>query len=147
LELIFAYYGAILAGAIPSIMPFLTREITTGKKYQQDFQSLVKIIPNPKPSLLIKNSCKVFVDNSASNCPVHSMLLCRGRDRIGRRTVTSRTAWPDACIPGYRYCCNIPALPPALQKGSGALTHQAVFHELEHYSKAILLAPQKDCDL
>jgi fatty-acyl-CoA synthase len=42
LELIHAYFGCILHGAIPSIMPFLTEKLLP-ERYRADLQSLVSI--------------------------------------------------------------------------------------------------------
>ncbi|MDO9120817.1 MAG: hypothetical protein Q7U31_03450, partial [Anaerolineaceae bacterium] len=42
LELIFAYWGAILHGAIPSIMPFLTEKLQPDR-YRADLSALVGI--------------------------------------------------------------------------------------------------------
>ncbi|MHB8089115.1 MAG: AMP-binding protein, partial [Anaerolineaceae bacterium] len=42
LELIFAYWGAILHGAIPSIMPFLTEKLQPDR-YRADLSALVDI--------------------------------------------------------------------------------------------------------
>ena len=41
-DLIFSFYGAILHGAIPSIMPFLTEKLSP-ERYQEDMRSLIQI--------------------------------------------------------------------------------------------------------
>ena len=42
LELVYAYFGAILHGAIPSIMPYLTEKLSP-ERYRADLTSLVGI--------------------------------------------------------------------------------------------------------
>ena len=42
IDLIFAYFGAILNGNIPSIMPYLTEKLIP-EKYRKDLQSLLDI--------------------------------------------------------------------------------------------------------
>ena len=42
LELVYAYFGAILRGAIPSIMPFLTEKLLP-ERYRTDLAALVSI--------------------------------------------------------------------------------------------------------
>ncbi len=42
LELVYAYWGAVLRGAIPSIMPFLTEKLLP-ERYRADLASLVSI--------------------------------------------------------------------------------------------------------
>ncbi|NMC28822.1 MAG: fatty acyl-AMP ligase [Pelolinea sp.] len=139
LELIYAYYGAILAGAIPSIMPFLTEKLLP-EKYQQDFQSLVKII-QPESIITYQEFKQGVFDQFSQQLPVHSMLLCEEIALEGEPL--------PAGLPGLtRDSQDIVLLQHSsgttgLQKGV-ALTHQAVFQQLEHYSKAIHLAPQKD---
>jgi len=49
LDLIFAYFGVILNGSIPSIMPFLTEKLIA-EKYRKDFNSLIE---TSRPSALI----------------------------------------------------------------------------------------------
>src|ERR1035437_1602960 len=42
IDLLFAYYGAILHGAIPSIMPFLTEKLLP-ERYRADLAALVSV--------------------------------------------------------------------------------------------------------
>ncbi len=48
-ELIYAYFGVILNGSIPSIMPFLTEKLLPDK-YRKDLVSLIEIT---RPSAII----------------------------------------------------------------------------------------------
>jgi acyl-CoA synthetase (AMP-forming)/AMP-acid ligase II len=139
LELIYAYFGAILAGAVPSIMPFLTEKLLP-EKYQQDFQSLLKII-KPKAVVTYREFKQEVFDQFNEVLPVDHILLTEN-------IPLKRTTLPDN-LPGLdRNPDDIVLLQHSsgttgLQKGV-ALSHRAVFQQLAHYSNALDLDLQKD---
>lgn len=138
LDLIYAYYGAILAGAVPSMMPFLTEKLLPDK-YQQDFQSLVKII-DPRAIVTYREFKNEVFDRFDSQLSVDLFLS----DDIGLDLLEI----PEK-LPGMdRQPSDVVLLQHSsgttgLQKGV-ALSHEAVFNQLDHYSDALHLDPQKD---
>ena len=134
LDLIYAYFGCILHGAIPSIMPFLTEKLIPDR-YRVDLAQLIKIT---KPTAIItygefEGEIKSAIDPGSSV-----------RDVIVVENVSKKSE-----IPVYGGLKRQPTDIVLLQHSSGttglqkgvALSHIAVFNQLESYSKAILLKP------
>ncbi len=139
-DLIYAYYGAILAGAVPSIMPFLTEKLLP-EKYQHDFQSLIQII-QPKAIMTYRAFKQEVFDQFSERLSVDHIVLCED--------VPSQTKpLTDESLPGLARDEDDVVLlqhssgTTGLQKGV-ALSHKAVFQQLDHYSHAIDLDPQTD---
>jgi acyl-CoA synthetase (AMP-forming)/AMP-acid ligase II len=134
LELMHAYYGTILHGAIPSIMPFLTEKLLP-ERYRADLASLVSIT---KPSAIItypEFEPEVHAALKKGDS-VRAVLVCNGVEA--------------PCIPDFEKLGGMQRQPEdivLLQHSSGttglqkgvALSHQAVVHQLEAYSQAINL--------
>jgi acyl-CoA synthetase (AMP-forming)/AMP-acid ligase II len=135
LDLIYAYIGTILNGSIPSIMPFLTEKLLP-EKYRKDLNSLIEITKPSgiiaftefKPELsYLENSPAVKKIFFSEEIPISKFPICdfnfsglsRKSDEIVLLQHSSGTT--------------------GLQKGV-ALTHQAIFNQLESYSKAIKLS-------
>jgi len=134
LDLIFAYFGTILNGSIPSIMPSLTEKLIP-EKYRKDLRSLIEI---SKPSALItfsdfkkeiefletyESSLKsVIISDEIDfiNGPYKEFLdhagLMQLDDDVALLQHSSGTT--------------------GLQKGV-ALSHQSVFNQLESYQAAL----------
>jgi fatty-acyl-CoA synthase len=132
LDLIYSYFGAILNGCIPSIMPYLTEKLIP-EKYRKDLHSLIAIT---KPIGLItfadfkreirllntiETSIKSILISEEINCELkilndnHFGLLQKSTD-IALLQHSSGTT--------------------GLQKGV-ALSHQAVINQLSCYEKAL----------
>ncbi len=133
-DLIFAFFGAILHGAVPSIMPFLTEKLDP-EHYRQSLSSLFEIT---KPSAVI--TYPEFVDEvriAARNAPsIHAII---SSDNIQSGDVSNI----DEFLGLKRSKDDIVLLQHSsgttgLQKGV-ALSHQAVFNQIESYSKAMQL--------
>lgn len=134
LDLIFAYFGAVLNGSIPSIMPYLTEKLIP-EKYRKDFKSLIEI---SKPTALItfsdfkeeikfleihKSSLKsVIISNEIDFNHGHEKELL---DHAGLTRSNSAVALLQHS-----------SGTTGLQKGV-ALSHQSVFNQLESYQTAI----------
>jgi fatty-acyl-CoA synthase len=133
-DLIFAFFGAILHGAVPSIMPFLTEKLDP-EHYRQSLTSLFEIT---KPTAVI--TYPEFVSEvriAARNTP--SIRAIISSDDIQSGDVADI----DGFLGLQRAADDIVLLQHSsgttgLQKGV-ALSHQAVFHQIESYSKAMLL--------
>jgi acyl-CoA synthetase (AMP-forming)/AMP-acid ligase II len=133
-DLIYGFWGAILHGAIPSIMPFLTEKLSP-ERYQEDMAALLKIT---RPAALI-----TYPDFY----PVVMETLHAG-DSVRAVLVTSNTRpGAGADLSGLSGFTRQPEDIVLLQHSSGttglqkgvALSHQAVLNQLESYSQAIHL--------
>ena len=139
LDLIYAYFGAVLAGAVPSMMPFLTEKLIP-EKYQQDFQSLIQII-QPKAIVTYKDFKQEVFDQFDKALPVEHIFLCED-------VVHSGDILPEK-LPGLGRDVDSVVLlqhssgTTGLQKGV-ALSHQAVFNQLDNYANVLNLDAQKD---
>ena len=133
-DLIYAFWGAILHGAIPSIMPFLTEKLSP-ERYRADLSALVSVT---RPAGIV-----TYPEFEAE---VHSAL---NADRSVRAVVTTDRLEPQAdpdfaALSGFqRQPTDIVLLQHSsgttgLQKGV-ALAHQAVFNQLNAYSAALNL--------
>ena len=134
-DLIYSFWGAILYGAIPSIMPFLTEKLPP-EQYRADLAALISVT---RPAGIV-----TYPEFEAE---VRSALKEGG----SVRTVISTTAviaLPDdatvAPAAGLRSPTDIVLLQHSsgttgLQKGV-ALSHQAVLNQLQAYAKALHLA-------
>jgi len=141
LELIFAYFGTILHGSIPSIMPFLTEKLLP-EKYRADLISLVRIT---KPAAIITyQEFSIETEGIISDEPsIKSVLIC---EKIENHLngIKPREGF---LLSGFeREMDEIVLLQHSsgstgLQKGV-ALSHKAVFNQIEHYSRAIDLTSE-----
>jgi acyl-CoA synthetase (AMP-forming)/AMP-acid ligase II len=136
IELIFAYLGAILNGSIPSIMPFLTEKLLP-EKYQSDLVALMRIT---RPAGIITyREFQAEMDGLLLEVSgLKTVLNCEN--------IESQEISPDILSeyspPGSK---KEPEETVLLQHSSGstglqkgvALSHQAVFNQIKHYSEAI----------
>jgi acyl-CoA synthetase (AMP-forming)/AMP-acid ligase II len=138
-ELVAAFWGAVLHGAIPSIMPFLTEKLSP-ERYRADLASLVSIT---KPVAIV--TYPEFESEVRS-------ALTEG-DSVRRVILTDQVAPaspPDfGLLAGSR---RSPADIVLLQHSSGttglqkgvALSHEAVINQLTAYSQVLGLDPKTD---
>lgn len=138
-DLIHSFWGAILHGAIPSIMPFLTEKLAP-EKYREDLAALIAIT---KPTTIVTYP-EFEQEVRSALVPGDSV-----RNVILTNSIEAET------IPDFNSLQGMQALPEdivVLQHSSGttglqkgvALSHRAVFNQLETYSRAIQLDPEKD---
>ncbi len=132
LELIYAYWGTILHGAIPSIMPFLTEKLQPDR-YRADLTTLVGIT---RPECII--TYREFEPEVRAALPENSSV---------RRVIVSDALTPPVSLnaDGFTglHCKETDIVllqhssgTTGLQKGV-ALSHGAVFNQLESYSTAL----------
>src|SRR5664280_549648 len=135
IDLLYAYYGAILHGAIPSIMPFLTEKLLP-ERYRADLAALVSVT---QPTAIV-----TYRDFEAE---VRAALK-PGKDSV-KAVIVSEQA-DGACLPDFGSFGGLQRKPDdiaLLQHSSGttglqkgvALSHQAIIHQLTGYGKAIRL--------
>jgi len=139
-DLLYAYFGAVLHGAIPSIMPFLTEKLLP-ERYRTDLAELVSVT---RPTAIVtyqtfeseiraalqpgEDSVKAVIVSDLLVCSENNMYqpdfdtfsgLHRGEDDIVLLQHSSGST--------------------GLQKGV-ALSHRAIFNHLEAYGESICLS-------
>jgi len=135
IDLLYAYYGVILLGAIPSIMPFLTEKLLP-ERYRADLSALVSVT---QPTAIV-----TYRDFEAE---VRAALK-PGEDSVKAVIVIDQVE--GACQPDFGSLGGLLRKPDdivLLQHSSGttglqkgvALSHQAVINQLTNYGKAICL--------
>jgi acyl-CoA synthetase (AMP-forming)/AMP-acid ligase II len=135
IDLLYAYFGAVLHGAIPSIMPFLTEKLLP-ERYRADLAALVAVT---QPTAIV--TYREFE-------PEVRAALKPGEDSVRAVIVSNQAEGP--CEPDFVHCGGLTRKPEdivLLQHSSGttglqkgvALSHQAVINQLTEYSKAIRL--------
>ena len=135
-DLIGAFYGAVLHGAIPSIMPFLTEKLLP-ERYRADLAALISVT---KPAAIV-----TYPEFE----PEVRAALQEG-DSV-RAVIVSNTV-AEAAAPDFTRLGGMRRKPEdivLLQHSSGttglqkgvALSHQAVLHQLNHYREALQLTP------
>jgi fatty-acyl-CoA synthase len=135
IDLLNAYYGAILHGAIPSIMPFLTEKLLP-ERYRADLAALVSVT---QPTAIV-----TYPEFEAE---VRAALK-PGEDSV--RAVIVGNLVDGPCEPDFTTLGGLRRKPEdivLLQHSSGttglqkgvALSHQAVINQLKGYGKAICL--------
>ncbi|MEJ5241141.1 MAG: fatty acyl-AMP ligase [Anaerolineales bacterium] len=137
-DLVFAFFGAILYGAIPSIMPFLTEKLSP-ERYRADLQALIHIT---RPTAIVTYP-EFAAEVHQAITPESSVRALITTDAFERSETLNDLAW----LPGLRRREEDVVLlqhssgTTGLQKGV-ALSHRAVLNQLEAYSEAIELNEQ-----
>jgi fatty-acyl-CoA synthase len=135
IDLVYAYYGAVLHGAIPSIMPFLTEKLLP-ERYRADLAALISVT---QPSVIV--TYREFE-------PEVRAALKPGEDSVRALIVSDEADGP--CPPDFANLGGIQRQPEdilLLQHSSGttglqkgvALSHRAVLNQLDSYGRAIRL--------
>ncbi len=133
-DLVESFFGTILQGAIPSIMPFLTEKLAP-EYYRSSLKSLFEITA-PKAVITFRD----FFDDVRQVCQDSSVV----------RTILLGEAVKPQAGPNLEQFAGFSQSPgeiALLQHSSGttglqkgvALTHEAIFNQLEHYSQALQL--------
>ncbi len=134
-DLVYSFFGAILYGAIPSIMPFLTEKLSH-ERYQEDMTSLLQIT-RPAALVTYPEFLPVVTETLQAGNSVRSVLVTS--------EVHPTTEVDFESLPGFKRESEDIALlqhssgTTGLQKGV-ALSHQAVLNQLESYSQALQVA-------
>jgi fatty-acyl-CoA synthase len=133
-ELAYAFWGTILHGAIPSIMPFLTEKLSP-ERYRADLSALISVT---RPAAVLTYS--------EFESEVRSAVVEGGSVRavIVAERVDGKTELDFDALYGFQ---RMPDEIVLLQHSSGttglqkgvALSHQAVFNQLDAYGNALAL--------
>lgn len=136
-ELIYAFFGAVLAGAIPAIMPFLTEKLSP-VQYRSSLTALLDIT---RPGAMITyREFESEVEQASAGSSVSPVI-------IAAENINHSQCDPPDEIEGIH---GDPDEIAVLQHSSGttglqkgvALSHRAVFNQLHSYAQSIHLDPQ-----
>jgi acyl-CoA synthetase (AMP-forming)/AMP-acid ligase II len=137
-DVLYAHFGALLHGAIPSIMPFLTEKLLP-EKYRAELAALVEVTT---PTAIV-----TYPDFEAE---VRAALK-PGEDSVKNVIVTDRVHGPmEPDMTSFGGFQRKPEDIAILQHSSGttglqkgvALSHQAILNHLNNYAQAIHLTPE-----
>jgi acyl-CoA synthetase (AMP-forming)/AMP-acid ligase II len=135
-DLIYAFFGAILQGAIPSIMPFLTEKLAPDQ-YRQSLGALFEI--TAPAAVVTYPEFEEEVRQAARGAPSVRAILTS--DKIPDQEEIELGRMPGLGVsPEEIVLLQHSSGTTGLQKGV-ALSHHAIFNQLESYAKAIRLAP------
>ena len=134
-ELLYAFWGAILHGAIPSIMPFLTEKLSP-ERYRADLSALISVT---KPAAIVTYPEFVAEVRSAttSSDSVRSVIVTdqvAAQADIDMESLAGFQRNPDDIV-----LLQHSSGTTGLQKGV-ALSHQSVFNQLDAYGKTLILS-------
>ena len=135
--LIYAFWGAVLHGAVPSILPFLTEKLSS-EKYLQDLAALIAVT---QPAAIL--TYPAFAEKFAE--PLKAMQSGAGKpliltmDQLHSRVSAQRVRGSEAFNPMSAGLSQTEDDIALLQHSSGstglqkgvALSHRAVFNQLE----------------
>ncbi len=141
-SLIDAFFGAILHGSIPSIMPFLTEKLSP-EQYRRSLSALFQITA---PAAVItypafEAEVRQAIDDSKTD-GVHSvrkLLLDAAIQPVHPVDLDLLAGFH--CLPSEIVLLQHSSGTTGLQKGV-ALSHQAVFNQLESYAKSLSLTSE-----
>jgi acyl-CoA synthetase (AMP-forming)/AMP-acid ligase II len=139
LDLLYSFWGAILHGAIPSILPFLTEKLNP-ERYLADLTSLISVT---RPSAIITyEDFRPIVESAVGqDSPVRSVFYL---EEIERGTIQLEDGFQGFQRSAYEIVLlQHSSGTTGLQKGV-ALSHQAVFNQIDSLSKAIQLNLDQD---
>lgn len=139
-ELVFSFFGAILRGAIPSIMPFLTEKLSPDQ-YRSSLEALLEIT---KPAAVV--TYKDFfpeIKKASAGTSVRAILVSEDICNFNSPQPHHQTTNLDK-----EFLCGLEQKPndiALLQHSSGttglqkgvALSHQAIFNQLISYTDAL----------
>ena len=138
-DLLYAFWGAVLHGAIPSILPFLTEKLTP-ERYLSDLTTLISVT-HPAAIVTYPDFENVVKKATDSETSVRAIIIS---DQIISTPKSAHSRYP-----GFeRSPLDIVLLQHSsgttgLQKGV-ALSHQSIFNQIQSLSTAIKLDPKRD---
>ena len=135
--LLCAFFGSILHGAIPSIMPFLTEKLSPDQ-YRQSLAALIEITA---PAAII--TYPEFLPEVARGIqPGSSVRSVLASEQIAPQSHPDFASFGGAKrLPQDIVLLQHSSGTTGLQKGV-ALSHQAIFNQIDDYTRAISISPQ-----
>ena len=138
-DLLFAFWGAVIHGAIPAILPFLTEKLNP-ERYLSDLASLISVT-RPSAIITYRDFQPIVTKAAEGGSSVRSILYLEQIKREDKDPVNSHQ--------GFNRSKNDIVLlqhssgTTGLQKGV-ALSHQSVFNQIEALSESIQLERSSD---
>ncbi len=135
-DLVFAFWGAILHGAIPSIMPFLTEKLSP-ERYRADLSALISvtqpaaIVTYPEFEADVRSALNATRGDSVRCVLLTDQLEAESEPDFDQLSGLNRS--PDEIV-----LLQHSSGTTGLQKGV-ALSHRAVLNQLEAYTRALAL--------
>ena len=133
-ELLYSFWGSILHGAIPSIMPFLTEKLSP-ERYRADLASLISVT---RPAAIVtypEFEADVRSTLTAGD-PVRAVILTNQFEPEGELSLDTLRGFERNA--GDIVLLQHSSGTTGLQKGV-ALSHRAVFNQLDAYNKSLSL--------
>ena len=133
-ELLYSFWGSILHGAIPSIMPFLTEKLSP-ERYRADLASLISVT---RPTVIVtypEFEADVRSTLTAGD-PVRAVILTNQFEPEGELSLDTLRGFERNA--GDIVLLQHSSGTTGLQKGV-ALSHRAVFNQLDAYNKSLSL--------
>jgi fatty-acyl-CoA synthase len=133
-DLIYSFWGAILYGAIPSIMPFLTEKLSP-ERYRADLSALIAVT---RPAAIVtypefeKDVREALKESDSVRAVITVNQLAPRSDPDFDGLLGMKRSPTDIVLLQHSSGTT------GLQKGV-ALSHQAIFNQLEAYSRALNL--------
>ncbi|HNB53147.1 MAG TPA: fatty acyl-AMP ligase [Anaerolineales bacterium] len=140
-ELIFAFFGAVLHGAIPSILPYLTEKLDP-EHYRKSLAALFDL--TAPAAVLTAPAFAAEVDAARGERARPEILLTQLLKVEGSKLKVEPSTFnlqPSTIQPSSIVLLQHSSGTTGLQKGV-ALSHEAVFYQLESYRKAIRLTDE-----
>jgi len=133
-DLLYAFFGAILHGAIPSIMPFLTEKLSPNH-YRRSLEALFEV--TAPAAVITYRDFSAEVDQARANTPsVRVVLVSEDVHPVQNPEINSLSGLQR--LPEDIVLLQHSSGTTGLQKGV-ALSHAAVFNQLESYARALRL--------
>jgi acyl-CoA synthetase (AMP-forming)/AMP-acid ligase II len=136
-DLIAAFFGAILHGAIPAIMPFLTEKLSPDH-YRNSLAALFEV--TAPAGLVTSPEFESEARQAMNGAPSIHTVLITGQippaERVEQAGLAGLDRSPDDIV-----LLQHSSGTTGLQKGV-ALSHRAVFNQLEAYAQALRLGPE-----
>jgi len=138
-DLMYSFWGVVLHGAIPSIMPFLTEKLSP-ERYRADLSALISVT---KPSAIVtypefETEVRTALQSGDS---VRSVIVAGGVEpqaNMNFNALAGFTRKPEDIV-----LLQHSSGTTGLQKGV-ALSHQSVFNQLDAYGRALALDDNRD---
>lgn len=132
--LLYAFFGAVLHGAIPSIMPFLTEKLSPDQ-YRQSLAALIEITA-PAAIITYAEFIQEISHALQPGSPVRAVLVSEQISPLSELDFSGLSG--SGRSPQDIVLLQHSSGTTGLQKGV-ALSHQAVFNQLDAYATAIAL--------
>jgi fatty-acyl-CoA synthase len=130
-ELLHSYFGTVIHGAIPSIMPFLTEKLSP-ERYRADLSTLVSIT-QPAAIITYADFEREVKDALQEGSSVRELIVA---ETVSPRPADA-SAWPGLDRqPDEVALLQHSSGTTGLQKGV-ALSHQAIFNQLDAYGETL----------